>query len=207
MNSFVAIEGISYSGKTTLTSYLQNIGIGIRVPELAELCNDGLEFPDFPSNNHEALASDNWFLRKEIDRMNRYLIPSESIFFLDRSYLSSLAFTYAREKKFGIGSHLVHKQCVNQAVQCGQLPTLRNVILRMDVETYLERKNLEKKKREETLGLAVVQKVGSIMEDIDFVKYMIEFYDKQLENDTGAVYIDAQNTIEENSQIIRGLIK
>ncbi|NQU21174.1 MAG: hypothetical protein HQ567_07825 [Candidatus Nealsonbacteria bacterium] len=174
MNFLVAIEGISYAGKTTLCRSLAQHFAYHRLYELGDKFDGGIRFPPFPETDEEACESDHWFLEQEIRRYRcaKQLLEVNPVVVMDRSHLSSLAFTYARERVFKIGSFARHKQSIEEAVSRGLLPTPPTIVIDIDWETCSRRRSSWLACRE--LGACRGDEVA--MSNRNFVEQLIHFY-------------------------------
>ncbi len=182
MNPIIAIEGISFAGKTTLTKLLEEQGLE-RLYELAEKFDYGAGFPSFPKTTDEARESDLWFIQQEVTREQNALIKSSrSVVVADRSFISGLAFGYARQEVFGLGDAIYQNELVRQALSQGLLHIPWLVYLKMDINTYFKRKENETNIRIKEYGEAAVRNVSISKEEKKFFEKQIEFYTRLFKN-------------------------
>ncbi len=176
MSQIIAVEGISFAGKTTLTKLLEKQGC-TRLYELAERFNYGAGFPPFPKTTDEAKKSDSWFVQQEIAREKDILAKAgTSILIADRSFISGLAFAYARQEVFGIGDVLYQQNLIKCAVSQGQLHIPWLVYLNITLDSFFERKKKDSGRRIKEYGKVAVQNVSINEKESPFFEKQIEFY-------------------------------
>lgn len=96
MKNLYVIEGTSNSGKTTTSNYLSEIPFVSIIPEFMEHPLS----PKLSKNLNEELRNQQIFFEIEKERMQlaKSLLLNNRIVFMERSYLSILAVSYAFEK-------------------------------------------------------------------------------------------------------------
>lgn len=206
MNYFLfALEGISYSGKTTLSKNLAEMGVS-RMPELAEFYSNGAEFPTFPRNDEEAKISDKWFFEKECERMNitKEMLRNGPVV-QDRSYISSQAFVYARNKVFGVGDPEYNKQLINESLEKDIIIKPNIIYLRISLEEFRYRKSVDLKRRISDFGLLAVKNTTYPKEE-NLMYSQIEFYEL-LTSLESVIIIDAQKSKQEICREVYSCIK
>lgn len=138
-NPIIAIEGLSFSGKTTLCNILKEKGFE-NVKELAELCNGGKNFPDFPMNSNEAIKNDNWFQKiEEIrckDALNKQANKSVVA---DRWFISSTGYIFARDILLGYDTLESHIEGIKEGMNKGVFFIPYFVYLDVDLNTIKKR--------------------------------------------------------------------
>lgn len=102
----IAVEGIVYAGKTTLTTRLHRTLNSVLIPEYASYTNDSKGFPDFPPKTPEdAALAGALFTQVEKTRLAemkaRIQQEQPDFVFLDRCYLTCVAFDIASEPLIG----------------------------------------------------------------------------------------------------------
>lgn len=180
MNPIITIEGISFSGKTTLTKILEREGFA-RLYELAEKFDYGARFPKFAKNTEEAKQNDLWFLQQEIIREKEMiLISNNKPVIADRSFVSALAFAYAREEVFGIGDMFYQSSIIKQAVNNGQLHLPWVVYLNIDIDNFFKRKRNDEERRIIEYGENAVKNMKVHDKEKEFFEKQIEYYARTL---------------------------
>ena len=176
-NYLIAIEGIPYSGKTTLSHLIkQNMNFK-RIPEIAEINNNGADFPLFPKNDLEAIQSDSWFFQEEIKRTQiiKEFIKTNSII-MDRSYVSSLAFVKSRFDCYNIGSIEEHSKLINAGLSNGSLIIPYHIFLDIDMDTYIKRKKSCENYRLKKFGNIAMLNTSNNINNDEFIEHLINFY-------------------------------
>jgi thymidylate kinase len=187
MLPIVAIEGISFAGKTTLTENLKRHGFS-RLYELADKFEHGRNFPAFPKNTADANASDQWFLQQEFQRCAEALALSHNApVVADRSFISGLAWSYARENTYRIGNRTHQHKLTRKYLGSGNLFVPWCILLRMGIDEYFSRKERDFKKRVTRFGSEAVDNVTLSDREDEFVEHQIRYYDKTF--GTGSRYV------------------
>jgi len=178
MNPIIAIEGLSFAGKTTLTKLLERDGF-TRLYELADKFEYGAGFPPFPKTTEDAKKSDSWFVQQEVIREQDALLESiKKPVLQDRSYISGLAFGYARQTIFGLGDAEYQQGIIKQALTQGLLHIPWFVHLKIDIPTLYDRKRKDEERRLKEYGEAAVRNVSISDEEMKFFEKQLEFYQK-----------------------------
>ncbi len=176
MNPIIAVEGISFAGKTTLTRFLEKEGFA-RLYELAEKFDYGAKFPKFPENTEEAEQSDLWFIQQEVIREQDALAKSgSSPVIADRSFISGLAFSYARQSVFGLGDTNYQYSVIKKNITEGKLHIPWMIYLKIDLGSCFERKRKDSTHRIMEYGEAAVKNVSISANETLFFERQIEFY-------------------------------
>jgi thymidylate kinase len=177
MNTIIAIEGISYAGKTTLSKNLVDDGFS-RLEELAEKFGHGAGFPSFPKTNEDAKKSDLWFIEQEIIRSAESKTKADNAAVVcDRSFISGLAFAYARQKIFKLGDVSYQHDLIRSAAADGKLHVPLLVYLALDFETFFKRKNQDYERRLREYGVDAVTNVTVTAHETAFFSKQIEYYE------------------------------
>lgn len=132
----LAIEGLSFSGKTTLLKALEADDVSI-VPEIGEAYAEGRDFPAKASSTSQ-WQRDMWFLDREIERFS--LVRGNVI--MDRCVLSFAAHLGARRVLNGTWpDHRVMRR-LNEALKSHALGVPHVVILDVPMQEILRRRTL-----------------------------------------------------------------
>ena len=96
----IGFDGIVCAGKTTMVNKLACMFDTIVIEEYKEYAlKSGFKFPKFPPKSYiKAIEASVFFMDLEKQRvvnLNNYVPPNKKIIFVDRTYLSCLAFDYA----------------------------------------------------------------------------------------------------------------
>ena len=176
MNPIIAIEGLSFAGKTTLIKLLETEGF-TRLYELAEKFEYGAGFPPFPKTTDDAKKSDLWFVQQEVIREQDAQLKATSAPVLeDRSFISGLAFGYARQDVFGSGDALYQHGVIRQVVEQGKLHVPWLVHLKIKIDSLYDRKGKDEERRIREYGEAAVCNASVSKEERKFFEKQIEFY-------------------------------
>lgn len=176
MNPIIAVEGISFAGKTTLTKLLRLQSFA-RLYELSEKFEYGVLFPHFPKNTAEAKQSDLWFIEQEIAReCDARLMATKSPVIADRSFVSGLSFGYARARIFALGDTNYQHNKIKQAIERGDLHTPWFVHLKSDINLFFERKRKDNERRIKEYGKEAVKHVTIPKYEKEFIEKELEFY-------------------------------
>ncbi len=194
MKPIVAIEGISFTGKTTLSNKLASLGF-VRIYELAEKFGYGADFPGFSRTNEEAKVSDEWFVKQEIIRAKEAKQQAQNNpVITDRSFISGLNYAFAREKVFGIGNITYQHDNIKRCTKTDELYVPWHVYLRMDLSTYLARKSKDTERRIFEFGQKAVDNVTIFEQEEDFVLAQIEHYESVFaQTSTSCLQLDANS--------------
>jgi thymidylate kinase len=206
-NRIIAVEGISYSGKTTLSQMLSQHSGVVRIYELAENHEFGAGFPPFPSNDSEAFSSDLWFFNQEVVRSQLAIEASKnSLVVLDRSYLSSQAFVKARNRCYGIGNPDHHADLIQYGLESGLLVEPEYIFIDIDMDTYKERVARYEQDRLNAFGPAAMNNRANNIKDAEFIDEMLSFYRDYFSKNRGFVLDGRRPTSENYSLLQRHLI-
>ena len=92
----------------------------------------------------------------------------------DRSFISGLAFGYARQQVFALGDANYQHKIIKQVLEEGNIHIPWLVHLKSDINLFLERKRKDCGRRIKEYGKEAVENVG-------INKYERKFFEKQLE--------------------------
>lgn len=178
MNPIIAIEGISFAGKTTLTKLLEKDGFA-RLYELAEKFEYGAGFPPFPKTTDEAKKSDLWFVEQEVKREQDARTKANiAPVVADRSFISGLAFGYSRQSVFRLGDVVYQHKIVRQVLDTEQLHIPWFVYLKIDINSFFERKRKDEERRIREYGIRAVNNLSVNEDERRFFEKQIEFYER-----------------------------
>ena len=93
-----SVEGLGCVGKSTLVQNLKSSGIFV-IEEIFEAFPETKEIQPFTLNDREAWKTNEWFLEKEIIRMEK--ATQQELTVLDRCVYSQIAYNYAKDKVYG----------------------------------------------------------------------------------------------------------
>lgn len=177
MKPIIAIEGISFAGKTTLSKNLAQAGFK-RMYELSEKFGNGLDFPTFPKTTDEAKRSDAWFLEQEILRAAEARIYAENdIIIADRSFISGLAFAYARQKTYCLGNAVYQHELIRKALLSNRLYVPWLIYLHIDINTIFDRKSRDYERRLINYGEKAIKNVTVLEKEEQFFTEQIKYYE------------------------------
>ncbi len=203
-----ALEGINFCGKTTISSALINLGY-TRLPELSEKFRYGLDFPSWAQNESEARQNDIWFYEQECLRMTQIENTIEKeIVIADRSYLSSLAVTYARREVFKIDTFNFKKALIQEGLLNGKLITPYFIYLKLNIQNYLDRKKDKMSDRLRIKGKQALLNTTAPFKETEYINSQINFYNnyfKQCKDEH--LILNAFDNIEINISRIDNWIK
>jgi deoxyadenosine/deoxycytidine kinase len=142
-----ALEGHSYSGKTTLLNYLNKSGLFCTINEHDKYAKSVDNYPPFPALTPQmAINSIDFFLNLEIKRLNDAQKINGAINIFDRSFLSMILFqkyiNHLNEPGHFDSYKYSKTRCLSLlADEAIALPDLFIYIRPKDLATYLERQN------------------------------------------------------------------
>ena len=182
MNPIIAVEGVSFAGKTTLTKFLEKEGFS-RLYELAEKFGYGAGFPHFPESTEAAKQSDHWFVQQEVIREQDALVKATCYpVIADRSFISGLAFSYARKSVFGLGDPNYQHGVVKEAISEGKLHIPWLIYLKIDLDSLFQRKEKDNARRIKEYGAAAVANATIASDEQLFFEKQREFYARLFAN-------------------------
>lgn len=182
MKNLYVIEGVSNSGKTTTSRYLSEIPNISIIPEF-------MDHPLSPKSSkslNEELKNQQIFFEIEKERMKlaKSLLLNNKIVFMERSYLSILAVSYALEKMGKYCSYDNALELYNSMINENWFikPNVIYILTASYDEKIIRNKNRRKELKE-----------NWIQEKFDY--YQNEFYDTMLIS-SNKVVIDTSSKIE-----------
>lgn len=189
INPYVALEGISYAGKTTVSKILTKYGFQ-RVKELAESYENGAGFPPFALTPEDCKKNDEWFLKQEFERSKEAQnLASNGPVVFDRSYISTCAFVWARENSMHLGSYEQFISQVAHKASPAELVMPWIIYLKMDWDVYRERKESDLVRRIQEFGEEAVNNVTIPYQEKKFVRAQMGFYEELAQQNPKSVYV------------------
>ncbi|MBU1202377.1 MAG: deoxynucleoside kinase [Nanoarchaeota archaeon] len=138
-NPIIAIEGMSFSGKTTLINLLSNHDFEL-VPELATFNDNKKSFSPLPTNINDALESDDWFQKKEEKRCKLALEKQiDKKVIVDRWFISSTGYIFARDVLLSYNTLEYQFEGIKKRMNKGSLFLPYFVYLDVDTDTVKKR--------------------------------------------------------------------
>lgn len=138
-NPFIALEGISYAGKTTLSHTCDVNGIKV-LRELSEYCI----FPGIATDAEDMKVVDKWFYNQHAKRIEEIKDScNKNKVLMDRYFLSDLVYISARSKTYGVGDVEHYKELLIEGIEEGEILIPWFIYLSIDVDTHFERKRID----------------------------------------------------------------
>jgi len=201
----MAIEGISFAGKTTLSKSIETNSKQIkRIYELSEKFENGAKFPSFPIDLVQCVKNDLWFYNEECKRSNDVKCDfMHNSIIMDRSYLSALTYCFSRQATFDLGNFEDTKKIIIEGVESGKLIEPYFIYLYMNYDTYLIRKTQDLEHRKLTLGIEAVENCLVPSNEEYFIKNQISFLDSfYKKNKKHILLLDCKNSVSTNTELV-----
>lgn len=168
----IALEGISYSGKTTMLNLCKKNGLSA-LKELSEIST----FPKIPQDSDKIRIVDEWFYNQHVSRIKEIVSASNTnSVILDRYFLSDLAYVYARFHTYKVGDLDFYKSLLINGVAVGKIIIPWFVYISIDIELYISRKLKDEKKRIYERGLNQMIRCPYDFNQKIFFENQISFY-------------------------------
>ncbi len=193
-NIIIGFDGLTRAGKTTLIKKLASIFNASVIEEQREYLEPGSKFPKFPPESYEkAMEASVFFMnieKKRISDLEGYESSNTKLIFIDRTYLSCLAFDYAANYVTSFGTF----QEV-QKLWLGMEKIVPDVTFFMDVSQDNLRNRM----------LLNGDNLPSHFLDKDFNEHMMDFFKQECEKNN-MIRIDANKKPEEVEGEISAII-
>lgn len=193
----ITIEGLAGAGKTTLANNLKKENFVI-FPEIMDIIPEAEVIKRFEFDNSVSLSINKWFLNIEIERLNKATESNASVI-LDRSFISQIAYNYAKDTTYKTDTLCNLKKLMEQRILI-----IPNVIyLQMETQLSIDRmlaRNLNNHKK-------YIQN-GEPDYHYDFIENNRLFYEKIIPLfQNNILVIDANQTTDKQLEIINDWIK
>lgn len=139
----VALEGLSFSGKSSAIAWLRSNGSFRVIPELSDFHSGGSGFPAEDLNKLSSDEVDEWFLQAEVNRCNHAREISAdnqvSSIILDRSFLSIAIHAVVTSKMAGKKEQPLILEKIKKSITNGNLINSHFLYLKIDLKTHDKR--------------------------------------------------------------------
>lgn len=156
MSKYIAFEGMPGTGKTTITKKITLQGMTV-VPQLY--------FPEAESLSTE-IENKQAYLYGYAENWSRAAGNGAPVVIMDRIFISTLAYSYAKEKVLGVGCYGLVMDIVRGLLQKGYFKELSGMIIFMArLETSIDRRKKFQNDKEYNIWF-----------NVEFLRHYYEYY-------------------------------